>query len=131
MTLQYLRRYKLVYLASPYTKTGNLDNACREVCIVARELYQAGVSVFSPIAHSHTIAMLSGMDPLDHMFWLDADRPLQDACDALVIVKMLGWHESDGISNEIAHAWLKKPMQPIYYLDPETMALSTACPEWK
>lgn len=129
MSIGYLRRYKLVYAASPYTRQPNLDTACREVCIVVGELLRAGVSVFSPVAHSHTIAMLSGLDPLDHAFWLDHDRPLQDACDAMVIVKLPGWHESDGIKAEWAHAWLRN--QPVYYLDPETMFVSTSCPEWK
>ncbi len=122
MTLAYLKRYKLVYLASPYTKSPNLDTACREVCLAAAELMKAGVYPISPIAHSHTVAMLSGLNPKDHAFWLDQCRPLQAACDAIVILKLPGWDESDGIKAEWAQAYLLK--QPVYYLDPVTLFVS-------
>lgn len=126
MTLAYLRKYKLVYAASPYTRQPNRDTACREVCLVVAELMKAGVYAISPIAHSHTVAMLSGLNPTDHSFWLDQCRPLQDACDAMVIVKLPGWDESDGIKAEWAQAWVNE--QPIYYLDPETLFVSAAFP---
>lgn len=122
MNLAYLRRYRLVYLASAYTKRPNLDTACREAAQAAAELMRAGVCVFSPIAHSHTIATLAGINPTDHAFWMEQDRPLQAACEAMVILKTEGWLESTGISAEIAQAYIQK--QPIYGLDPETMTLT-------
>jgi uncharacterized protein DUF1937 len=124
VTIEHLRRHRLVYVASPYTNFARgLDAACREVSIIAAAMMRAGIHVFCPVAHSHTIAMLSGIDPKDHAFWLDQDRPLQDSCDALAIVKLDGWHRSEGIKAEFAQACVRN--HPIYYIDPDTLQVVT------
>lgn len=122
MSLAYLAQYRLTYLASPYTRRPDKDAAVREACVAAAALMRAGVKVFSPIAHSHTVAILGGLDALDGQFWMEQDLPFQDAAEAVVILKSEGWDKSDGISEEIAHAALKS--QPIYGLEPTTWALT-------
>ena len=122
MDLSYLKKYPFIYLCSAYTKQPNHDSACREVCIAAAELMRAGVRVFSPIAHSHTVATLSGLDAADGAFWCDQDSPIQRAAGAIVILKMLGWEKSDGIMSEIGQAGATA--QPIYGLDPVTLKLT-------
>ena len=124
MNLDYLKRYGRVYLASAYSKYAPaLDYACDVVSIVAARLMRSGVHVFSPIAHSHTIATRGGLDPLDAPLFIAFDKVEQDLCGLLLIVKMPGWEESDGIRGEFAHACLIK--QPVLYIDPDTMQITT------
>lgn len=122
MSVEHLRQYRLVYLASAYTRQPDQEAAFRTACAAAAGLMRAGVKVFSPIAHSHPIAIHGALDALDGAFWAEQDRPIQSACDALVILKMPGWDKSSGIMAEIAHAALTD--QPTYGLDPETMSLT-------
>jgi hypothetical protein len=123
--LAYLRRYKRIYLASPYSKYAPaLDYACDVVCIVAARLMRVGVQVYSPIAHSHTIATRGGLDPLDGPFYVAHNKHEQDLCDLLLVVTMDGWDESDGIKGEFAHAWLMNGKQDVRYIDPDTMQVS-------
>lgn len=121
--IAYLKRYRRIYLATPYTLfPDGTDAAYEAACAVAGKLMSRGIYVFSPIAHSHGIAKHGGINALDHAFWLDQDRTLQDDCDALVIAQFTGWDLSDGIKAEFAHAMLRG--QPIHYLDPERMVLT-------
>ena len=54
--------YHLWYLASPYSLfPGGLEMATRVVSREAARLLEAGIPVVSPIAHSHTIAVHSGV----------------------------------------------------------------------
>lgn len=125
MNISDLKKYKLIYLSSPYTlyKPGP-NSACRDVCVVAARLMREGLCVISPIAHSHMIAAVTDLDPFDEAFWAYQDAPLQSACDAMVVVKMRGWEQSKGVSSEIAHAVLTK--QPLLSLDPKTYEVA----EW-
>jgi hypothetical protein len=112
--------HRLVYLASPYSLYPHgLDRACDDVCEVAGHLISAGVRVFSPVAHSHPIAMASGIDPLDQVTWLELDEAIAPSCGALVVAELEGWDKSDGVAKEIK--WFAT--RPIYYLNPKTMEL--------
>jgi hypothetical protein len=120
MNLHDLAQYRLVYAASPYSRyAGGLDQACDDVCEVVGRLIANGVRAFSPVAHSHTIAMASGVDPLDHKLWLDLDEAIAPQCHALVVIELDGWQESDGIAKEIR--WFST--RPVFYLNPKTMAI--------
>jgi hypothetical protein len=121
--IAYLKRYRRIYLATPYSLfEGGIEQAYEAACAVAGKLMRHGIYVFCPVAHSHGIAKHSDINPLDHAFWLDQDRTLQDDCDALVIAQLPGWEASEGIKAEFAHAMLR--WQPIHYLDPERMVLT-------
>lgn len=121
MTLAYLRRYRRLYLASPYTLRPDRERAHAEICAIAGHLMKQGLYVFCPIAHCHPIAVHAGIDPGPE-FWVDHIRREQDLSDALVIAQMDGWLESAGISGEIAHAALRD--QPTYALEPQAMTLT-------
>ena len=104
------------YLATPYSKFegGNLDAACRMACSVSADLIRAQVPVFSPIAHTHAIAKLGGIDPLDHGIWLPADEPMMRAACGLLIYKAPGWRRSFGIAQEVkAFRAMGKPVRAI------------------
>ncbi|WP_207479537.1 DUF1937 family protein [Arenibaculum pallidiluteum] len=83
------------YVGSPYSKyPAGLDEAFRAICRVTGRLLTAGAPVFSPIAHSHPISVLAGIDPLSHEFWLPADAPLMAAAKGLIVVRMATWEEA-------------------------------------
>lgn len=95
------------YLGSPYTRyeargdQPGIFAAFDDVCLAAAYLIRRGVPVYSPIAHTHPIAIMGGIDPLDHSIWLPADQPMMDAAGGLIVVKMPGWQESKGVQHEI------------------------------
>ena len=83
------------YLGSPYSKyPGGLDAAFDAVVTARGLLVRAGVPCFSPIIHSHMVARLCGIDPLDHSIWLPSERPMLDAACGLIVLKIAGWKES-------------------------------------
>lgn len=90
------------YLATPYSKfkAGRVA-AWEEACKAAAVLIRQGKPVYCPIAHTHPIAEHGQIDPYDHSIWLPADEPLMRGAEGLLIVKMQGWDESYGISEEI------------------------------
>lgn len=106
------------YLGSPYSKyLDGLDAAHREVCRAAAGLIKAGVPVYSPIAHTHPIAVHGELDPLDHNIWLPADEPMMDAAKGLIVLMLTGWQASFGLSHEIG-VFLKAG-KPVVYMSPD------------
>lgn len=116
-------KHNLIYLASPYSKYITLNSACRDISLVAGRLIRRGYRVFSPIAHSHTIALHAGIDPLDHDLWLKFDESFMGVCDALMIAMMDGWEASDGVARELK--FFEGTGKPLYYLNPNTLRMVT------
>jgi hypothetical protein len=86
------------------------------VCQEAALLIKAGIPVFSPIAHSHPIAVNGEIDPFDHNIWLPADKLMMDAAKGLIVCKLPGWAASYGLSEEIKYfAGLNLP---VVYMNP-------------
>lgn len=103
------------YLATPYSKyPGGLDDAWNDACRAAASLLRAGVPVYSPIAHTHPIAVNGGIDPLDYTFWLKIDEAMMAAADELIVVMMPGWERSKGIEHEVRYFTLAD--KPIRYV---------------
>lgn len=95
----------LHYLATPYSRYfGGREQAYIEACKCAALLIKRGLFVFSPIAHSHPIAEIGGIDPLCADTWLPLDLAMLDECDGLLVVMMPDWDQSEGIKKEIARA---------------------------
>ena len=104
------------YVASPYSKYPHgLDEAFRRIAINTAELILEGVPVYSPICHTHPIAKYGKIDPYNHDIWLPADKPMMDAAYGLLVIKMVGWEESYGISEEIKH--FTSLSKPIVYME--------------
>lgn len=109
------------YLGTPYSKyRGGLEAAFVEASRIAAALIAEGLAVFSPIAHSHPIAMHGRLDPLAHGLWLPLDEPLMRAADGLIVAEMEGWRESYGLSVEIDH--FRRAGKPIFHIDPARLA---------
>ena len=109
---------KIIYLAVPYT---HADPAIRErrfniVNKVAASLINKGLHIFSPISHSHPIA-LSGDLPKGIEFWLEFDRCFLEVSQKLIVLKLDGWEESKGVKAEIEIA--TELGIPIEYMEPE------------
>ncbi len=118
--MDYLKNFDLIYLATPYTKyPAGIEAAFEDAAALAGELLQYGLKVYSPITHTHPIAMHADIDPLDHTIWLPFDGAMMRKADAILVAKMLGWGGSLGIAHEIETFW--NAGKPVYYLDPETL----------
>ena len=107
----------LVYLATPYSHD---DPAVREqrfrvVNRVAAELMRDGMHIYSPISHTHPIAMASDL-PKGWDFWEQYDRVVLDACVKVVVLRQDGWEESTGVKAEIEIA--KELRLPVEFIDP-------------
>jgi hypothetical protein len=105
------------YLASPYSAhPDGMEHAYRDACAAAALLIRAGVPVFSPIAHSHGIAEIGGIDPASHAIWLPADAPMMRAAMGLIVLQLPGWDMSIGVAAEIAEFRLAG--KPVRYMTP-------------
>ena len=113
--LDRMTKHSLVYVATPYSRYADgLDAAYEEACAVTGELLRFHVKAFSPIAHSHGIAKYANIDPLDHQFWMRADKTYIDKADALIVVQLDGWDESVGVAMEIRD--FREAGKPIEYI---------------
>lgn len=113
----------LSYLATPYTKfQPDLDAAYRAAAKLCGRLLDAGVTAYSPIAHSHSLALHAGLDPLDEPMWYAHNLLLMARCDSLIVAHLPGWDDSKGVAFEIAHFRLRG--DPIFDLDPETLRMA-------
>lgn len=115
MTLAELDRSLLYYLATPYSKyPKGLEHAFRDAARLTARLLVEGLKVYSPIAHTHPIAIHGGLDPLAHDVWLPFDEAIMAKADALLVAHMEGWNDSFGIAHEIGV--FKQADKPIYHL---------------
>lgn len=107
----------LVYLACPYSHP---DAAIREqrfhaVNKVAAKLMSQGSHIFSPISHTHPIAVAGGL-PLGWDYWQAYDRAIMSACGKMIVLMLDGWKESTGIAGEIVLA--KEFGIPVIFMEP-------------
>lgn len=104
------------YLASPYSKHPRGRHvAFKRVCEATKLLIQHNVPVFSPIAHTHSLAETTGLDG-DHDFWMNVDAPMMEAALGLIVLMDEGWEESRGVSEEIATFLYEH--KPVFYMEP-------------
>lgn len=122
-----LLRFDLVYLATPYSKfPGGIQAAFIDAACIAARLLRAGVKVYSPITHTHPIAILGMIDPLDHAIWLPFDQSMMNKADALCIAMMDSWEISKGIAHEIDYFLTHD--KPIFHLDPTNLLITAPRP---
>jgi hypothetical protein len=106
----------LYYLASPYSKyPGGIGDAWMVACENAALLMNHGVMVFSPIAHTHGIAVFGGL-PGGFDFWERYDNVMMDVCDGIIMLKAESWEISAGMTAE--HARFAKIGLPIIFMEP-------------
>jgi hypothetical protein len=108
----------LWYVATPYRKwPSGKEDAWKMASEQAGLLVGAGVPVFCPIAHSHSIARFGGIDPDDCKIWVETqDLPLMRACSGIIVVMAEGWKESEGMAREIEE--FRAAGKPIVHMAP-------------
>lgn len=122
MRLADLKRYPLIYVGTPYTKyAGGIDAAFTDACKLTAHLLQSGLKVYSPIAHTHPLAIHGGLDPLDLSIWLPFDGAMIDKADAMIVAMLPGWETSTGVRHEI-QAFLEAG-KPVFFLNPADLSL--------
>lgn len=107
---------ELIYLATPYSHEDHAVMEARfsKACEIAGELMQKGELVFSPIAHTHPIAVRCDL-PRGWDYWHKYDFAMLQASGKLLVAKMEGWEQSKGIAGEIEIA--KKLGIPVEFLE--------------
>lgn len=124
MSVEQLRQFDMVYLASPYSNfPGGIDAAYDAVADVAFRLNGVGVRAYSPILYSHPLAKTWQVDPLDHNLWLEFDEAMMAKADALVVAMLDTWELSHGVDVEVDY--FRAAEKPIFWLHPETLHIST------
>lgn len=93
---------KLTYLCSPYSHEDQFIRLERfhAVCRCAGILMEKGYFVFSPISHTHPIAIINGL-PTGWDFWEKYDRAILECCKEVLVLDIPGWMESKGVLGEI------------------------------
>jgi len=113
----------MIYLASPYTDDDKgVEHARFEaVCEYAAAMMLSGLHVFSPIAHGHSLAAYGPL-PTDFEFWEDYCNSSIARCDVLAVLRLPGWGDSRGVSQEMK--WAKTLKMPIRMLNPDLLPSS-------
>lgn len=120
MSISALQSAGLVYVATPYSKfERGIDAAFLEACRLTAELVKLGIAAYSPIAHSHPVAIHGGIDPYDYKVWLPLNAAMIPRCDALCVMTMDGWDQSYGVKLEIQT--FKDLGKPVYFLSPKAL----------
>lgn len=89
------------FLATPYSRFPDGIEAAFNLAVEARGLLlKAGVPVFSPIIHSHPVAVRCGIDPLDHSIWLPSEAPILRSAIGLIMLRAESWGISYGMNHE-------------------------------
>lgn len=91
----------MIYLASPYSHADPEVRQQRYEAAVAAcaELWRRGHVAFSPIAHSHPVA-LHGIEGTWEQ-WAEFDSAILAVCDEVRVLTIDGYGESRGIQNEL------------------------------
>jgi len=105
---------KRIYLACPYWHENPEIRQARyeKVTAKAGELMDIDTIIFSPITHSHPIALT--MENQNHEFWLNQDKHYLDWCTELWVFCLCGWKESTGVAWEIDY--ITKQRKPVWYV---------------
>ena len=95
----------LVYLAAPYSHPDVMVRANRFRLInrFASALIRSGVKVFSPISHSVPICEAGDLRT-DWGFWREYDLAMLRRCEWMIVLKLDGWRESEGLEAEVTFA---------------------------
>ena len=96
----------MIYLASPYSHPRaavRSERARNAVLAAAWLIRERGEAVFSPIAHSHHIALVGALDTTWET-WAEMDLAIISVCRELVVLQLAGWEQSKGVAAEVAEA---------------------------
>jgi len=96
-----------IFLCAPYTNHDPEIVNARVTAINAHAAFLMNQRhiVFSPISHSHPIAIENDM-PTTFEFWQRQNREFIVWCDVVMVLRLNGWQESRGLVDEMKYAKL-------------------------
>jgi nucleoside 2-deoxyribosyltransferase len=112
----------MIYLASPYShlQAERMAHRFEAAARAAGLLMLADFLVFSPISHTHPIAV-QGELPRGWDFWHAYDRWFIERCACVVVLQIEGWAASTGVNAEVAMAReLGKPVEYVTIFELDT-----------
>jgi len=93
---------KLWYVGTPYSKYPlGLEMAFQHSSMLIGDLLRKGVTGYSPIVHTHPVAIYSEIDPYSHEIWMPFDKKMMEVTGGMLVAMMDGWETSKGIGMEI------------------------------
>ncbi|MBK8909171.1 MAG: DUF1937 family protein [Rhodospirillales bacterium] len=92
-----------LYVAHPYT--GQEDDAYHAALWFCACAFRRGWHPYSPIVHWHVIAASHNL-PTDAATWAGINERELRQSDALAVLKLTGWQNSEGLRMELAWAEL-------------------------
>jgi glycosyltransferase involved in cell wall biosynthesis len=105
------------FLASPYSRDSlGLENAFYVACKARALLVKAGILCFSPIVHSHCVAIHGDIDPHSHEIWLTAEAPFRYHAKGAIMLMSPGYEESFGMKFELAE--FQAEGKPVVWMNP-------------
>lgn len=105
------------YIGTPYSRyLGGIDEAFTRACEITAAYISQGIPVFSPIVHSHPVAIVGQIDHMAHEIWLPVDRPFMEAAHGLIVAMLPGWATSKGLNHEIDY--FTAAGKPVVFTDP-------------
>ena len=108
------------FLATPYSKYPHGLEAAFLLAVRQRGLLvKAGVPVFSPIIHSHPVAIECGIDPHDHAVWLPAEAPMRLAAGGIILLMAESWSQSVGM--KIEREEFVAAGKPVVFMEPDVL----------
>ena len=92
-----------IYAAVPYSDPNPAvrEYRFREATKYAAALVQAGYTVYSPITHSHPMAVANPALGLGWEYWKRHDEAYMPICAALHVLMLPGWGTSSGVAAEV------------------------------
>lgn len=113
----------LVYLATPYSKyPAGIEQAFRDASALTAKIMLERVKVYSPIVHTHPMAIHGDVNPLDHSLWLPFDQAMMEKSDSLLVAMLDSWESSYGIAHE--QKVFSDAGKPVYFLNPKTLEMT-------
>ncbi len=119
--LSQLKAFDLIYVGTPYTKYPfGIESAFAAACRFTAQLVREGLRVYSPIAHTHPIAIHGEIDPLDLAIWLPFDAAIMGKADAMIVAMLPSWEASSGVRHEIDT--FVAAGKPVFFMKPDDLS---------
>ena len=115
----------MIYVSSPYSHESPAVLTTRRItsCSYVAQLLQQGVFAFSPIGHSSIIQQDSN-EKFSWDNWMQHSLHVLSHCSDVHVLKIDGWHTSEGVLREIEEAGRLKI--PLTFIDAVLLELSAA-----
>jgi hypothetical protein len=115
---------ELIYIAVPFSHKDKKvrDERFEKVTVFAGKLMSEGKYVFSPITHCYPIALRHSL-PETWDYWQGYCELMVPKCNRLIVLKLEGWEDSEGVTAEIKLA--EALGIPIEYVEEKDLNLTT------